>query len=168
MPGPFTQTLSEVSLSSLSSRRLESFSALQLLLSDFLGTNEDRTNPFLPHAHPIRSDKFSQWSQFKESRVMEFESSEWRDKTSDVRALASLLHASHVVRRLINMIGHCAPGQYWQWVSTELVSTIINWKLFSNLHFLSDAPRINQNSNEKEKFQYLSHSIKFKSSMLIN
>ena len=31
-----------------------------LLLSDFLGTNEDRTDPFLPHAHPIRSDKFSQ------------------------------------------------------------------------------------------------------------
>ena len=57
----FTQTLSEVSLPS---RRLEkllgSLSSLQLLLSDFLGTNEDRTDPFLPHAHPIRSDKFSQ------------------------------------------------------------------------------------------------------------
>ena len=119
---------------------------LQLLLSDFLGTNEDRTDPFLPHAHPIRSDKFSQWSQFKQWRGW------WSLKVASVETRRLMaghwLHASHVVRRLIKMIGHCAPGQYWQWDSTELVSTIINWKLFSNLHFLSDAPRINQNSNK--------------------
>ena len=62
------------------------------------------------------------------------------------------LHASHVVRRLIKMIGQCAPGQYWQRDSTELVSTIINWKLFST-QLLSDVPRIHHNTNKKEKFQ---------------
>ena len=54
----------------------------------------------------------------------------------------------HVVRRLIKMIGHWAPGHYWQWDSIELVSTIINWKLFSTLSVWS--LHINHDSNKRE------------------
>ena len=97
----FTQTLSEVSLPS---RRLESF--LQLL-SDFPGTNEDGTDPFLPHAHPIRPDKF-----LSDHNLKSAESFTGSEQLSSVSSGVSRRlgpgtgFMPHVVRRLIKMIGH--------------------------------------------------------------
>ena len=126
----------------------KSFSTLQGLLRDFLGTNEDRTDPFLPHAHPIRSDKFSQWSQFKESRVMKFESSEWcRDKTSGVRALASclpMLSGDQLRWSVIALLDNI-DSERLHWTRLH------NYKLETILYFLSDALHINHNVNNKKR-----------------